>query len=141
MFEENFGIDQNFGENRFADHLPDDFEGAKAAYDAESPVQVLVESGADTNPVGTTGERVRWDFDQYPPKDAKKTTWYFDDDRLLSDAAPSGRAQTASNTNRIPEGWRPPPQAPPTFSTLRRSYPFTMSRPRRATWWPTQHQS
>lgn len=90
VFEENFGIDQNFGENRFADHLPDDFEGAKAAYDAESPVQVLVESGADTNPVGTTGERVRWDFDQYPPKDAKKTTWYFDDDRLLSDAAPSG---------------------------------------------------
>ncbi|MEZ5373920.1 MAG: CocE/NonD family hydrolase [Microthrixaceae bacterium] len=89
VFEENFGIEQGFDENRFDDYLPDDFEGAKAAYDAESPVQVLVESGADTDPAGTTGERVRWDFDQFPPADAEATTWYLDADGLLSDSAPT----------------------------------------------------
>ncbi len=89
VFEENFGIDQGFGENRFAEYLPDDFDGAKAAYDDESPVQVLVESGADTDPAGTTGERVRWDFDQFPPAEATKTEWFFDADGTLVDDAPS----------------------------------------------------
>jgi predicted acyl esterase len=92
VFEENFGIDQGFGENRFAEYLPDDFDGAKAAYDDEAAVQVLVESGADTDPAGAAGERVRWDFDQFPPAEATKTEWFFDAEGTLADEAPADEA-------------------------------------------------
>ncbi|MEZ5383322.1 MAG: CocE/NonD family hydrolase [Microthrixaceae bacterium] len=92
IFEENFGIAEGFGPNRFADHLPDDYEGALAAYEAEAPIQVLVESGAETTPPGATGERVRWDFDQYPPADSQATSWFLADDGALSSEAPPDEA-------------------------------------------------
>ncbi|MEZ5371617.1 MAG: CocE/NonD family hydrolase, partial [Microthrixaceae bacterium] len=89
VFEEEFGIRRGFGPNRFDPFQPGDYAGARAAYEAEPPVQVLVESGADTNPPGATGERTRWGFDSFPPSDADASTWYLAGDGALQSWRPT----------------------------------------------------
>ncbi|WP_291824839.1 CocE/NonD family hydrolase [Candidatus Microthrix sp.] len=89
VFEDEFGVRRGFGPNRFDSFQPGDFAGALAAYEAESPVQVLVESGATTSPQGATGERTRWNLPSFPPPQAAATTWYLAGNGALQPTAPT----------------------------------------------------
>ncbi|MEZ5383736.1 MAG: CocE/NonD family hydrolase [Microthrixaceae bacterium] len=112
VFLEEFGIRAGFRANRFDSFQPNDLAGARAAYEAEAEVQVMVEAGAATDPPGATGERTRWDFDAFPPTEATTSTWYLDDggalaadepalegaDRYVPEAGAGARATTTAGS-------------------------------------------
>jgi uncharacterized protein len=72
--------------DRFPDFADDDWEGVRAAYEAEQPVRVLFENGAGVEEAGATAARFEASYDAWPPPEATGMSFYLDDGGLLSDA-------------------------------------------------------
>lgn len=64
-------------------------EEARAAYEAEKPVRLILESGAgDPDQPGAPGGTTEYRFDQWPPADVIAKAFYFNTDGTLTEAEP-----------------------------------------------------
>jgi predicted acyl esterase len=88
--------------DRFAD-FGDDHAGALAAYEAESPVRVILESGIGENELGEQGGTLELGLDEWPAPDATETTWYLGADERLSADRPTRRSGGADSFRFDPE--------------------------------------
>ncbi|MFO0746888.1 MAG: CocE/NonD family hydrolase [Myxococcota bacterium] len=78
-----------FEPDRFADFADDDYEGVRAAYEAEPDVRVLFESGGGTAQPGAPIGGFEKTFPSWPPPDEVSKDFYLDDGGALSETAPS----------------------------------------------------
>ncbi|MBT9558572.1 MAG: CocE/NonD family hydrolase [Myxococcales bacterium] len=84
-----------FEPDRYADFADDDYEGVRAAYEAEPDVRVLFESGGVPENPGAPLHRFEASFDAWPPSVAATRTLHLGPDGTLVDAAPA-EASSAS---------------------------------------------
>ena len=88
-FASSFGFDDyEFPDDRFEDYEDDEYAEALAAYEAESPVRVLFESGAGADQVGVPVARFEAEYDKWPTPEATEVSWYLDDQGLLAETVP-----------------------------------------------------
>jgi hypothetical protein len=87
----------------FADYTPDDYDAAKAAYEAQDSIRITFESGAnpDTEPALPQGT-FHHTFAAWPIPSTQATRWYLQADGSLADAAPDA-AEAASTFEHDPE--------------------------------------
>jgi predicted acyl esterase len=78
----------SFEPDRYADFADDDYDGVRAAYEAEPDVRVLFESGGVAENPGAPLHRFEASFDEWPPAVAATRTLYLGADGALVDAAP-----------------------------------------------------
>jgi hypothetical protein len=72
--------------DRFPDFADDDYDGVRAAYEAEPPVRVLFENGAGVAEPGATAARFEASYDAWPPPSATGLSLYLDANGALRDA-------------------------------------------------------
>jgi hypothetical protein len=95
LFREIFGAPVGLPEERFLDF--DSFEEAKAAYEAEPPVRILMESGgAPGTPPGAPVAGFELGFDSWPPPETQPLRLYLHADGSLRDFAPSEASAASS---------------------------------------------
>ena len=82
LFQAVFGLPLELPPDRFGDFS--DYESALAAYEAEPPVLLLVESGGDTGQLGGPVPRSTLTFDAWPPPEAQTVSWFLDDAGLTT---------------------------------------------------------
>lgn len=90
LFDEAFQVSGlQIEPDRFADFADDDYEGVRAAYEAEPPVRVLFESGAhpDFEP-GAPVARFEAAFEQFPPPVDEARSYFLAAGGELVEAAP-----------------------------------------------------
>ena len=90
-----YGASMDFPEDRFA--LYASFDEAKADYEAEDPVRIIFESGA--NPAvdpGAPQGRFEKTFASWPLPETVATRWYFQPDGSLADSLPSADGGASS---------------------------------------------
>jgi len=90
VFGDFFGTpDLEFAEDRFDQYLPDQYDAALAAYQAEPAVRVIFERGVG----GVTGSPIglyETTYDTWPPTDVEEVSFHLGGDGTLSTAPPSG---------------------------------------------------
>ncbi|MFV0316525.1 MAG: CocE/NonD family hydrolase [Microthrixaceae bacterium] len=75
-------------------------EEARAAYEAEKPVRLILESGAaDPDQPGAPGGTVEYRFDQWPPADVAALPFYLGPDGTLTEGEPTSEAESATRYN------------------------------------------
>ncbi len=79
-----------FEADRFTAFADDDYEGVRAAYEAEPEVRVLFESGGGEEQPGAPVARFAAEFPRWPAPDARTTRLHFQPEGGLAQAAPAG---------------------------------------------------
>jgi predicted acyl esterase len=87
-----FGLqDAEWEADRFADFADDDYDGVLAAYEAEPPVQLVLELGAGlAEQPGAPLPRASTTLPTWPPADKTVSTWHLGADGALLSAAAGG---------------------------------------------------
>ncbi len=80
--------------DRFPNFADDDYEGVRAAYEAEAPVRVLFENGAGVAEPGATAARFSASFDAWPPPLATGLSLYLAPEGALADAPSASGADS-----------------------------------------------
>lgn len=83
-----------------------DFETARARFEADPPVRVLMENGAGSAIAGLPAPTFELGFSEWPPREIVPTTWYFGPEGHLTSRRP--RRRTAGV-----DAYRPDPAARP----------------------------
>jgi hypothetical protein len=114
-----------FEADRFAAFDDDDPEGVRAAYEAETEVRVLFEVGGDETQPGAPAPRFISNFEQWPPRETKTTTYFIDYDSLTPTPSSAGGV----------DAWRHDPEAggrtffgPRGYELMRRLWDLDWSR-------------
>lgn len=69
---------------------------ARAAFEAEQPVRLVLESGAqDPTQPGAPGGSIQYRFDQWPPSDVQARAFYLTPDGSMSPEEPSGEEEAS----------------------------------------------
>ncbi len=101
VFEDFFGVPgMNFDFDRFlesgtGDPIYGDFDSTLPVYEAETPIRVSFEVGANPNVPDYPGApfaRWTWGFPSWPPPDGAERVWYLGPDGTLSDTPPATRS-------------------------------------------------
>ena len=71
-------------------------EEARAAYEAEKPVRLILESGGDPDQPGAPGGTVEFRFDQWPPVDVAALPFYLGPDGTLTETEPTAGDESAT---------------------------------------------
>jgi predicted acyl esterase len=79
-----------FGPPRLREAHGDDYEAARAAYEAEEPVEVVFENGAGEDEPGEPGGTFSLRFATWPTDRSSTRTWYLGADGALAEEAPAG---------------------------------------------------
>ena len=79
----------DFPPSRLHEEYGDDYDAARAAYEAEPPITVIFESGAGGDELREPGGTFELMFDTWPTPTAVPTTWYLGADESLTDDAPT----------------------------------------------------
>lgn len=97
FYQRIFGASISLPPARFVGYATRD--EAQAAWEAEPPLQVLFESGAgNAQHVGTPVAAWEHRFTQWPPKETRPRTLYFEPDGSLGEAAPAAAAAASAFT-------------------------------------------
>ena len=89
VFEDEFGMPGlSFEPDRFADFTDDQFDEAKAAYEADPDVRVLFDVGAAGEFPGTPDYSFEADYAEWPPADLGERSFWFDAEGMLADDKP-----------------------------------------------------
>ena len=92
VLADQFGLeDVEIEPDRLAAEFGDDYEAARAAYEAEDPVRVVFESGLGANEVGEPGGTFERSFPTWPAPEVEPTTWYLGPEGTLTPDEPTGR--------------------------------------------------
>lgn len=94
LFQEVFGAMVDIPAERFYGVYPD-FESAKAAYEAEPPIRILVDSGGAPNLAGAPVPGFELAFDSWPPPATEPLRLYLHADGSLRDFPPSELASSS----------------------------------------------
>jgi predicted acyl esterase len=85
-----FGLrDTELDPDRWFDAHGTDYAAARAAYEAEPDVRVVLESGIGANELGEAVGTTELSFDTWPAPGARKTRWYLGSDEQLTPQQPS----------------------------------------------------
>ncbi|MCA9546106.1 MAG: CocE/NonD family hydrolase, partial [Myxococcales bacterium] len=123
FMEQVYGASMALPDNRFADFQ--DFEAARAAYEAEPPIKIIFESGADAElPEATPQGTFALTAAAWPLPETRALRWYLQPDGTLGDAPPQGAAASrfehdpeagargtlaSGSVNALPIDWAWPP--------------------------------
>src|SRR5262245_21561753 len=88
--------------DRFASY-GDDVEAARAAYESQPPVRVVMESGLGANEVGEPGGTFELGLDAWPPPDAHAATWYLGPHESLTSEKPTRTGGGADSFRSDPD--------------------------------------
>lgn len=89
VFEDEFGMPGlSFEPDRFTEFTDDQFDEAKAAYEADKDVRVLFDVGAAGDVPGSPDYSFEVDYDTWPPPDLGERSFWFDADGTLADEKP-----------------------------------------------------
>lgn len=89
VFEEEFGLPGlTFEPDRFTEFTDDQFDEAKAAYEADADVRVLFDVGAAGEASGSPEFSFEADYDTWPPADLEERSFWFDAAGTLADEKP-----------------------------------------------------
>jgi len=98
LFKEIFGVVVRLPAERFSPL--EDFETARAEYEAEQPIRILMENGGapvtPTSPLGAPVASFTIGFDSWPPAETQARRFYFHADGSMRDFAPSEVASASS---------------------------------------------
>ncbi len=87
LMEDVFGASLSLEEAPYSQYAT--VEEARAAYEAEKPVRLILESGAgDPAQPGAPGGTAEYRFDQWPPADVTPRAYYFNSDGTLTESEP-----------------------------------------------------
>lgn len=75
--------------DRWFDRYGNDYEAARAAWEAEAPVRFILDSGAGANEAGEPTNPVELAFSTWPTPEAEHRTFWLDDGEGLSADAPT----------------------------------------------------
>ncbi|MCC5952590.1 MAG: CocE/NonD family hydrolase [Acidimicrobiia bacterium] len=76
--------------DRLHEEFGDDLEAARAAYEAEDPITVVIENGfGDPDQLGAPGGTLVLTFSSWPAVQVETSTWYLGPDGSLSEEEPS----------------------------------------------------
>lgn len=85
-----FGLqDTELEADRWYDRFGDDLGAARAAYEAEDDVRVVLESGIGGNELGEPVGTEELTFETWPPSEADRQTWFLGADERLTTDRPS----------------------------------------------------
>ncbi|MEO6988030.1 MAG: CocE/NonD family hydrolase [Aquihabitans sp.] len=89
VFEDEFGMPGlSFEPDRFTEFTDDQFDEAKAAYEAQPDVRVLFDVGAADDLPGSPNHSFEADYAEWPPADLGERSFWFDADGKLADEKP-----------------------------------------------------
>lgn len=95
LFGEIFGANIDLPDDRFLDF--DSFEEALEAYEAETPIRIIAESGASPDaPTGAPVGAFELEVSAWPPPDTEGRRLYFHADGSLQDTAPTEEAAAST---------------------------------------------
>lgn len=95
LMEDVFGASLSVEPVPYADYST--VEEARAAYEAEKPVRLILESGAgDPEQPGAPGGSVEYRFDQWPPADVSAESFYLGPDGTMTEAEPTAAENSAT---------------------------------------------
>lgn len=95
LMEDVFGAKLTLEPLPYADYPS--VEEARAAYEAEKPVRLIVESGAgDPEQPGAPGGTAEYRFDQWPPADVSPLSFYLGPGGTMTDAEPTATDVSAT---------------------------------------------
>ncbi len=98
LFEQVFGARVKLPADRFVGYAS--FEAARAAYEAEQPIRILMENGGapvtPSSPLGAPVASFTLGFDSWPPPETEAQRFYFHADGSLRSFTPS-EAESASS--------------------------------------------